>query len=72
MALFEGCEQALAAHPSTLASVNNPATLLSDKGDYAAAEPLYRRALEGSEQALGVAPDTLTSVNNPATLLMIR
>ena len=29
------------------------AVLLSDKGDCAAAEPLYRRALEGREQALG-------------------
>ena len=49
-------------HPDTLGSVNNLALLLSEKGDYAAAEPLYRRALEGRDQALGAAhPDTVIS-----------
>ena len=66
IAAYLAARQALgAAHPSTLASVNNLATLLSDKGDYAAAEPLCRRALEGWEQALGAAhPSTLASLNN--------
>ena len=44
--------------------------LLESKGDYAEAEPLYRRALEASERVLGPEhPDTLTSVNNLAGLL---
>ena len=34
-------------------SVNNLAALLERKGDYAAAEPLYRRALDGAERQLG-------------------
>ena len=43
------------------------------KGDYAAAEPLYRRALAGREKALGPDhPDTLTSVNNLAVLLQAK
>lgn len=33
--------------PTTLTSVNNLAVLLSSKGDYKGAEPLFRRALEG-------------------------
>jgi tetratricopeptide (TPR) repeat protein len=46
------------------------ALLLMDKGDLAAAEPLYRRALEGRERVLGPEhPQTLTSVNNLAGLL---
>ena len=57
-------------HPGTLGSVNNLATMLTDQGDYAAAEPLYRRALEGSEKSLGPDhPDTLRSVANLARLL---
>ncbi|MFT5466683.1 MAG: hypothetical protein ACI8UO_001783 [Verrucomicrobiales bacterium] len=39
-------------------------------GDYAAAEPLYRRALEARERVLGAEhPDTLGSLNNLAALL---
>jgi tetratricopeptide (TPR) repeat protein len=57
-------------HPDTLGSVNNLASLLSDKGDYAEAEPLCRRALEAQERTLGKEhPDTLHSVNNLALLL---
>jgi Flp pilus assembly protein TadD len=53
-----------------LTSVNNLAALLQSKGDYAAAEPLYRRALESRERVLGPGhPDTLTSINNLAALL---
>ena len=51
-------------------SVNNLASLLDEKGDYDAAEPLYRRALEARERVLGREhPETLTSVNNLAELL---
>ena len=57
-------------HPDTLSSVGNLAILLSDKGDYAAAEALYRRALEARERILGPEhPHTLSSLNNLAILL---
>jgi Flp pilus assembly protein TadD len=57
-------------HPHTLASLNNLALLLSNKGDSDAAEPLYRRALEAQERILGPEhPDTLRSVKNLAMLL---
>jgi hypothetical protein len=47
--------------------------LLKDKGDYAGAEPLYRRALKGLERVLGPEhPNTLIIVNNLAFLLNIR
>ena len=39
------------ASPRTLASMNNLALLLRDKGDYAEAEPLFRRALEAGANA---------------------
>ena len=57
-------------HPDTLVSVNNLAKLLHAKGDYAAAEPLYRRALEAQERILGPEhPKTLSVLNNLAPLL---
>jgi hypothetical protein len=40
-------------HPNTLTSVNNRAALLETKGEYAAAEHLYRRALESARKVLG-------------------
>ena len=50
--------------------MSNLAGLLESKGDYAAAEPLQRRALETRERTLGREhPSTLTSVNNLAELL---
>ena len=50
--------------------MNNLALLLQSQGDYAAARPLYERALAIREQALGPAhPDTATSLNNLAYLL---
>ena len=60
-----GREAALGAeHPTTLASVENLANLLSNMGKYEEAEPLFRRALAGNEAALGAEhPDTLMSVN---------
>ena len=42
-------------HPETLGSVNNLASLLYARADYAGAELLYRRALETQERTLGVA-----------------
>ena len=51
-------------------SLNNLAALLQDKGDYAAAEPLYRRALAIREKALGPDhPNVALSLNNLAVLL---
>jgi len=38
-------------HPSTLISVSVLASLLSSKGDYPQAAPLFRRALEGFMKA---------------------
>jgi tetratricopeptide (TPR) repeat protein len=47
--------------------------MLESKGDYAGAEPLYRRALEASERGLGSEhPDTLGKVNDLAFLLQRR
>ena len=44
--------------------------MLHDQGNYAAAEPLYRRALAIREKALGPDhPDVATSLNNLALLL---
>jgi tetratricopeptide (TPR) repeat protein len=46
-------------HPDVAQSLNNLASLLYTKGDYAGAEPLYRRALAIDEKALG--PDHPTT-----------
>jgi tetratricopeptide (TPR) repeat protein len=60
-------------HPETLESLNDFALLLDDKGDYEAAEPIYRAALDGYERAFGKDhPDTLTVQNNLAILLAAR
>ncbi len=57
-------------HPDTLNTVNNLAALLGQQGNYAQAEPLYRRSLGGRERVLGKDhPKTLNSVNNLATML---
>ena len=51
-------------------SLNNLAVLLKTKGDYAGAEPLYRRALAIRERALGPDhPDTAKSLNDVANVL---
>ena len=43
--MLEASERVLGPeHPDTLTSVNNLAFLLKSKGDYAGAEPLFRRA----------------------------
>jgi type VI secretion system secreted protein VgrG len=64
-----GREQILGVdHPDTVRSVNNLAALYQDKGDTAAAEPLFRRALAGFEEALGHDhPETLTGLETGAT-----
>jgi tetratricopeptide (TPR) repeat protein len=52
------------------AVLNNLALSLTDEGDYAAAEPLYRRALAIDEKALGSDhPDVAIDLNNLAELL---
>ena len=57
-------------HPETGTSLNNLAGLLQDQGDYAGAEPLFRRALAIAEKAQGPDhPETGTSLNNLALLL---
>ena len=61
--------------PGTKASrhfggVNDLALSLFDRGDYPAAEGLFRRAFEGRAGVLGADhADTLTSMNDLATLL---
>ena len=50
-------------------SLNNLAGLYDSLGDYAKAEPLYKRALAIWEKALGPDhPDVATSLNNLAAL----
>ena len=57
-------------HPNTATSLNNLAGLLESEGDYAAAKPLYERALAIIEKALGADhPNTSTNLNNLAYLL---
>ena len=47
------------------------AVLLFQRGDCAAAEPLFRQALEARERTLGKEhPDTIGSANNLVKLLM--
>jgi tetratricopeptide (TPR) repeat protein len=71
---LEGYERVLGAdNPDTLTSVNNLGYLLQAKGDLAAAEHFYRRALESRERVLEAEnPDTLTSVNNLGGLLLVK
>ena len=53
--------------------LNNLALSLTDAGDYAAAEPLFRRALAINEKALGRDnPDVATELNNLAALLYAK
>eukprot|EP00873_Tetraselmis_striata_P002278 jgi/Tetstr1/422542/TSEL_013350.t1 len=56
-------------HPDTATSLNNLAALHQDKGDYVAAQPLYKRALAICAKQLGPRhPDTAASLNNLAIL----
>jgi tetratricopeptide (TPR) repeat protein len=62
-----------AAHPDTLGSINNLASLYQDQGRYGEAEPLLRRALAARERMLGAEhPDTLGSINNLALLYLAQ
>ena len=57
-------------HPSTLASINNLALVLSHQGKYEEAEAMHRQALKDKEKVLGPEhPDTLTSINNLGNVL---
>lgn len=54
---------------ATAQSLNNLGSLYIAQDNYAAAEPLYQRALKIRERALGPDhPDTATSLNNLAEL----
>ena len=56
-------------HPSVATSLNNLALLYYTQGDYAKAEPLYKRALSIREKALGPDhPSVATGLNNLALL----
>ena len=57
-------------NPSTLTSMNNLASVLSDQGKYEQAEQMHRQALGLRETVLGKEhPDTLTSISNLASVL---
>ena len=56
-------------HPDVATSLNNLAVLYKKQGRYAAAEPLYKRALSIYEKALGPNhPSVATSLGNLAGL----
>ncbi len=60
-------------HPHTLISVGNLANVLKSQGDYAAAEPLLRRALGAMERVLGPEHSyTMRSVDYLASVLRSR
>jgi len=55
------------SHTSIATSLNNLAFLCDNRGQYAHAEPLYKRRLAVSEKALGADhPDMAMSLNNLA------
>jgi len=60
-------------HPNTLAILHNLARLLENQGDYAGAEPAYRRAVEGlwkiSAQMQRQHPNLRTFIDNYARCL---
>ena len=57
------------AHPEVATILTNLALLYQDQGQYAAAEPLYKRALAIEEKALGPDhPEVATTLNNLASL----
>ncbi|MDZ4723273.1 MAG: tetratricopeptide repeat protein, partial [candidate division Zixibacteria bacterium] len=56
-------------HPDVALSLNNLAFLYNTQGQYALAEPLYKRALEIREKALGPDhPNVAGSLENMAAL----
>ncbi len=57
-------------HPDVATSLNNLALLYQAQGNYAEAEPLFRRSLAIYEKALGPEhPSVATSLENYAALL---
>ncbi len=63
----------LQIRPDDALVLNNTAVSLQEAGDYAGAEPLYRRALASNERALGPDhPKVATDLNNLAVLLYIK
>jgi len=56
-------------HPDAMSSVNNLAFVLTQLGDYIAAEPLYREALERWRESLGAHPRVAAALSNMAALL---
>ncbi|MFP3868115.1 MAG: tetratricopeptide repeat protein, partial [Desulfobacteraceae bacterium] len=57
-------------HPDVATCLNNLAGLYNAQRQYAAAEPLYQRALQIDEKALGPNyPDLATDLENYAALL---
>lgn len=57
-------------NPSTLASMNNLASVLNKRGKYEEAERMHRKTLGLTEKVLGPKnPDTFTSMNNLASVL---
>jgi hypothetical protein len=52
-------------HPSTLTSMSNLGSVLSDQGKYEQAEEMHRKTLALCETVLGKEhPSTLTNINN--------
>lgn len=62
-------EQAGPNHPSVATSLNNLALLYDSRGQYAQAEPFYKRSLAIREKALGPNhPDVTVTLKNMAML----
>ncbi|MFL6417733.1 MAG: tetratricopeptide repeat protein [Bryobacteraceae bacterium] len=57
-------------HPDVATGLNNLAVLLQAKGDYAAAEPLYRRALAIDEKALGPNHPSMKTIRENLQVLL--
>ena len=63
-------QHCLQLRPDDPTALNNTGVSLMKAGDYASAEPLYRRAVEITEKTLGLDhPDVAMSLNNLAELL---
>ncbi len=56
-------------HPDVATSLNNLAALYATQGQYAQAEPLYKRALAIQEKGLGQDPPSVAETLNNLALL---
>ncbi len=66
-------QRCLQIRPDDATVLNNTALSLDEAGDYAAAEPLFRRALAINEKALGPDhPEVAANLNNLAMLLSAK